>query len=227
MNNTSVIQGSKMSSLLYALFTLDTIKYNEIMKDKKLFEKITGKKQREHNIINHKTLTYVDDTQHVISSETIEDLHRYIQDLHELLQSIYKYNSLYINGEKTEFLMFNRNKESEDDPITIHDNKGNIIEEKKTIKILGYTVNRCNDLENHLSSLTAKITSSYNKIRGALPYMDQKSKKIIIESKLRGQLNLTLPLILNQNQLVQSRAEVILMKINRWIYGGSVFKEKS
>ena len=154
--------------------------------------------QRDHKIINHKTLTYVDDTQHVISSETTEDLHKCIQDLHELLQSIYKYNSLYINGEKTEFLIFNRNKESEDNPITIYDNKGNIINEKKTIKILGYTVNRYNDLENHLSSLTAKITNSFNKIRGALPYMDQKSKKIIIESKLKGQLNLTLPLIISQ-----------------------------
>ena len=177
-----------------------------------------------YDITEHSIHTYVDDTQHVISSETQEDLSIYIQDLHDLLQSIYKFNSLYINGEKTEFLMFNRNKDNEDDEITISDNKGNIITERKTIKILGYTVNRCNDLENHLSSLSAKITSTYNKIKGALPYMDSKSKKIIIESKLRGQLNLTLPLILNQTQRVQSRAEVMLMRINRWIYGHSVFK---
>ena len=98
MNDTSVIQGSKMSSLLYALFTVDTVKYNEIMKDSKLFEQLTGKKPRACNIINHKILTYVDDTQHVITSKTTEDLQIYIQDLHELLQSIYEYNSLCING---------------------------------------------------------------------------------------------------------------------------------
>ena len=111
--------------------------------------------------------------------------------------------------------------------MTISDNKGNIIHQKRTIKILGYTVNRFNDLENHLSSMTAKITNSFNKIRGALPFMDQRSKKIIIESKLKGQLNLTLPLMLNQTQRVQSRAEVILMKINKWIYGHSVFKKEN
>ena len=43
MPPTSVIQGSKMSSILYSLFTLDTVKYQKIMTNKKLYKLITGK----------------------------------------------------------------------------------------------------------------------------------------------------------------------------------------
>ena len=64
------------------------MKYNEIMKDKNLFKQITGKNMQKHSIINHKILTYVDDTQHLVISKTNEDLSKYIQDLHDLLQGI-------------------------------------------------------------------------------------------------------------------------------------------
>ena len=74
-----------MSSMFYALFMIDTVKYNKIMKDKKLFKEITGKEMSTLNIIEHTTLTYVDDTQHLIASDTNEDLQRYMQDLHILL----------------------------------------------------------------------------------------------------------------------------------------------
>ena len=39
-----------------------------------------------------------------------------------------------------------------------------------------------------MSLLVGKINNSYNKIHGAMPYLDKKEKKIILESKLRGQL---------------------------------------
>ena len=67
----------------------------------------------------------------------------------------------------------------------------------------------------------------YNKIRGALPYLNGKNRKIILEAKLKGQLRLTLPLLLNENQCVQSCAEVMLMKINKWIHGGFTFKQEN
>ena len=60
-----------------------------------------------------------------------------------------------------------------------------------------------------------------------MKYLNAKNKKIILEAKLKGQVNLTLPLLFNQNQQVKSRAEVILMRINKWIHGGPSFKVAS
>ena len=47
----SVIQGSKLSSLLYSLFTIDTLEYDNISKDPELFKMITGKDLEELKVI--------------------------------------------------------------------------------------------------------------------------------------------------------------------------------
>ena len=91
---TSVVQGSKLSSLLYTIFTIDTTRYNEIMKNKALFKEITGRDPLEHEIVSHKIFTYVDDTQHAVSAKTHKDLKNYIHDLHLLLITMYKKEDL-------------------------------------------------------------------------------------------------------------------------------------
>ena len=74
-----------------------------------------------------------------------------------------------------------------------------------------------------MASCMAKMNMTYNSLRTVLPRMSIKNRKIILESKLGGQLRLTLPLTLNQNQRVKKRAETIVMKINKWIHGGNTF----
>ena len=54
MPNCSVIQGSKLSSLFYSLFTVDTLKVDKMMKDKEINNRITEKQLSNNNIINHK-----------------------------------------------------------------------------------------------------------------------------------------------------------------------------
>ena len=102
------------------------------MTDKKLFKQLTGRNMKTHNIISHKIRTYVDDTQHIIAAKNYEDLKNYIQDLHELLISVYKHKSLYINGDKTEFLNFSK-QDDETANFIITDEKNNIIKQKNTI----------------------------------------------------------------------------------------------
>ena len=57
--------------------------------------------------------------------------------------------------------------------------------------------------------------------------MNPKNRKIVIDAKIRGQLNLTLPLILGQNSRTQKRFETLIMKVNKWIYGGQTFKKEN
>ena len=37
----------------------------------------------------------------------------------------------------------------------------------------------------------------------------------------------SMPLIINQPERIKSRAETMLMRINRWVHGGNTFKESS
>ena len=169
-------------------------------------------------------MTYIDDTQHIIVSKTTEGLNRYIQDMHDAIIQIYRHKSLQLNGNKKEIISFSKYHKEDRHLINIRDNNGNIITEKNTIKVLEYIMNQKNDLDNHLSALFGKISRTHNNIRVALSYLCGKNKKITLESKLRGQFDLTLLLPINQNQRIQYKAKVFLMRINKWIYGKSVFK---
>ena len=65
---------------------------------------------------------------------------------------------------------------------------------------------------------------TYNKIKEALPFMTSKVSKIVVNAKIRGQINMYLPLFMNQNQNVQKQCEVMLMRINRMIDNIKYFK---
>ena len=140
---------------------------------------------------------------------------------------MYNHISLKLNGDKTKFINFSRDNNDDESKFTISDDQGNIIDQKQTFKVLGYIINQKNDLEGHLSALFGKISKQYNNIKGAIPFLSERNKKIIIDAKLRGQLNLTLPLIINQTQRVQEKACVLLMRINKWIYGKPVFRKEN
>ena len=123
-----------------------------------------------------------------------------MQDLHDLLEQAYKNNSLAINSDKTEFLNIEKDDGPNEADFTILDSKGNILKQKNNMKILGYTVNCENNLETHMSVCMAKMNRTYNNIRNVLPRMNIKNRRIILNAKIGGQLRLTLPLTLNQNQ---------------------------
>merc|ERR1711954_42789 len=86
------------------------------------------------------------------------------------------------------------------------------------MKVLGYIINKKNNLDNHLLSIMSKMTSTYLKIKDALPLMSKRNRKIVLESKIKGQLRLTLPLTINQSQRIKKRTEVLIMKVNKKQY---------
>merc|ERR1711954_105672 len=81
-----------------------------------------------------------------------------------------------------------------------------------------------NNMRTHLDSLSGKMQMSYNKIRGILPFLSKDNRKTIINAKIRGQMNLTLPLIINQPQAFKKQVETLIMQINKWIYGGCTYR---
>ena len=114
-------------------------------------------------------------------------------------------------------------RNTNEDDYVITDDKDKIIKPKKVMKVLGVKINKDNNLRAHLCYLNSKITMTFNPIKDAIPHMTSDTRKVIINSKLRGQITMFLPLLINQNQAVRRQAEVLLMRVNKLIYGQNYF----
>ena len=78
-------------------------------------------------------------------------------------------------------------------------------------------------MDSHLSRMKARTGMEYSKIKPYMQYLSLKDWKTILNSKLRGQITMFLPLFINQSQGVKKQVEVLLMRINKLIYGKNYF----
>ena len=84
----SVIQGSKLSSMFYTLYTNEITKLYKIM-NYPLYKVITGDNQCTTEDILHTTSNYVDDSTNIIDSTNINSLQSYINNYYKLLERYY------------------------------------------------------------------------------------------------------------------------------------------
>ena len=126
--------------------------------NQKIYKLLMKKKLKNYNMKSHDIFTYVNDTQHIVASENTKEMKNHIQDMRNMIIQIYRHNSLQLNGNKTEFVNFTKdNNSKENSNFSICDDKGNIIIQKPTIKVLGYIINHKNDLENHILQCLEKL----------------------------------------------------------------------
>ena len=105
--NCSVMQGSKLSALLYSIYTNEIPMLCKVMTDDELYNKITGGKIRNefdariYEKLNHFTINYIDDSTNIISHKDCKLLEKYLFQFYVLLESYYSINKLKINDDKT------------------------------------------------------------------------------------------------------------------------------
>ena len=105
--NCSVMQGSKLSALLYSIYTNEIPMLCKIMTDDELYNKITGGKIRNefdariYEKLNHFTINYIDDSTNINSHKDCKLLEKYLFQFYVLLESYYSINKLKINDDKT------------------------------------------------------------------------------------------------------------------------------
>ena len=96
----SVVQGSKLSAVLYTIYTNEIPLLHNLM-TKEIFHTLTNKQTTQNNDLIHTTVNYVDDSTSVISSKTTTELQTYLDNYYKLLESYYNINNLKINPNKT------------------------------------------------------------------------------------------------------------------------------
>ena len=101
----SVIQGSKLSSLLYILYTNKIPFLHEVICSES-YGKLTGDKcGNDFSSISNYIIQYVDDSSNLISSNNIDQLDKYIDKYFKILENFYNLNKLTLNSDKTKFMV--------------------------------------------------------------------------------------------------------------------------
>merc|ERR1712240_477713 len=100
-NPCSVIQGSKLSGILYTLYTNEIPQLYTLMQDN-IYTEITGRPTINTTGIEHHTINYVDDSTNLIITKDPTKLQTYLNAFYILLQKVYNTNKLMINQQKTE-----------------------------------------------------------------------------------------------------------------------------
>ena len=90
----SVIQGSKLSSLLYTIYTLDIGLMKKILMNKRMHKQLTGRETEidEENSLD--SVAYVDDLTQIVANNNTLMLQEFIQELYKTTVQYFKSNSL-------------------------------------------------------------------------------------------------------------------------------------
>ena len=105
IGNKSVIQGSKLASLNYNIYTLDIGKLEQITNDKEMTRILTGKEIEKLEDMNQTSVSYVDNLSQVLVHKNALILQTFIQTTYEITVEYFKVNLLSINQDKTELMV--------------------------------------------------------------------------------------------------------------------------
>ena len=217
MPDCSVVQGGKMSSTLYTIYTLDATLVPEIMTDNTHYKEITETELEPLENVEHEAVGFIDDVTHVTGANDLDELEIYINKLYSLLLKFFNNKILKINGEKTKFLTIPNSKD-DDRRISIKINHNTEINESETLKILGFIQNKRNTMENHLNWVASKIGMTLAKLRPIFEYISDDQRKRIVSAKVKSIALYGLPLIIGQPQSIVQKACTLIMRANRAMF---------
>ena len=95
-----MIQGSKISGLLYMIYTIEVSKLQELMEDEEWLESKRKVKKEKYKEVEHTVVNFVDDSNSVISFADPTEANMYLDRYFKILGYFYKQNKLVINPEK-------------------------------------------------------------------------------------------------------------------------------
>ena len=144
------------------------------MRDADLFKLITKQTIPANNKFSessHKSLCFIDDANHLVASKSISDLNKYLEQFHKVLVGYYDANGLAMNRDKTKVLLYSPCK---DDQVrfsvgTSPRETQIFIKDDKQIKVLGFWLNKSNNMSTHISHLNSSVCNTPRILNPVLP----------------------------------------------------------
>merc|ERR1711954_330541 len=96
---------------------------------------------------------------------------------------------------------------------------GDVIEDDKAIKILGWWTTPTNSMIEHINKIRGITFKNLAEIRPLLKFMNLKNRRQIVYSKVLGAALYRLKIYAGQTEVIKDKFTAILMQANRAIYG--------
>ena len=215
----SVIQGSKLSALLYTLYINEVTILHKLVHSE-IYSKITGSVS--NNIINnidHSIIQYVDDSNNVISSDNIQSIQPYMNTYFKLIEAYYNINKLKINPDKSKLMIVCKAVHRKATKNIVLMTNDHIIEQVQKIKALGmYFTTGLSNTAN-INNIISKVNYRLSILKDIFAFSEKRTKVILMNSLVISIFPYCCPLLINSNINMISKLQTLLMKCTRYILG--------
>ena len=219
MEPVSVIQGSKLSSFFYTIYTLEVPELDKLMKDPEKYEELVGKPIPNYQEIEHSTTNYIDDSNSVICGPDEDLVTEYIQDYYDLLVRYYNLNRLKINGSKTAIMVMGpKYSKRRKIKFQLMTEGGELVHGVNRLKILGFQTNFHLDLTCQIKHTASVCSKTLLDLKPIISNGSLEQRRIILSSKCISLYRYFAPLVCSQTIEIKNAFVVQVMKIVRIIY---------
>ena len=181
----SVIQGSKLSGFLFTLFSIEIPLIPKLMRNAQLIELLMEIKIPQFYGVLHEVNQYVEDSMNLIGSNTKEEMEKYLESYHKVIETYYSANKLKINSDKTQLIITRKKwKDKTDEKVKFKTKEGDSIREVNALRVLGFIKNNRDSYDSHLGQVNGRVVKTLAELKPYTKHMDQNTRKEIIYLKV-------------------------------------------
>ena len=221
----SVVQGSRISGLLYTIFVNEIPLLHNLLQDKETVQKLLKSELQVNEPVEHVVTQFVDDSNSNIIFDNPEDAKEYINRYFKLLDRYYNMMKLKINHDKSNLMTICKPKHNiiAKEIVISHDSQ--TIKPKAQFKILGFISNARGSYDSHMNSVISSVNHQLYTVKELSKYMTEGIKLKYANSVIKGKLNYGLPMLIGETNFVKEKYYRAVMKTARWVRGSYCFKE--
>ena len=221
----SVVQGSKLSTLMYTIYTNEIPLLHQLLKNPIWMIKNLQKTVTNYSSVTHLTVNYIDDSTSIIGFEDSDQANHYLNNFFSVLKEVYNANRLFINAEKTGLICVARPQTRViKDEIYIYAQPKNIVC-KPQIKLLGWFFNERLSYDSTINQNIGLIQNKINKLQDCSKLLSVKQRTMIANCHMLSLLHYGSPLFIGQDERIIDAVHKCQMVVSRWCRGGFCFKE--
>ena len=220
-----VIQGSKLSGILYSLYTNEVPKLHKVLYNHRLMEFLMDRRAYNQNEIEHNVAQFVDDSNSIIIFKNRKDVKAYLNSYFILLKIFYNLNKLKINDDKTNLMFLNNPRHDDEMKEVKIVTDTDTIKPKEKFTILGWIVNKRMDYSDHLNSVSSKVHHRMHRAKEVTKYMSAHTRVVFSNAYLYSVLNYGAPLMFGTTTKINLKMHKIYMAISRYARGNYGYKQ--
>ena len=218
------VQGSKISGLIYALYTNEIPLLYKFMQNN-WFEKMTSVRNIKFKNVGHLTVQFVDDSSNIISFNDPSQIKSYLTNFYLLLESFYNINKLKINSDKSNLLLTYKPKFKDQlKNFYFYANTDKIVP-KNAIKILGTYIRNDTKLDAQIGKLSGQLHNKINEIKSLTKFTNFKTRLNFLNAHVIGKLMYAIPLYMHANKELLNKLHKVITTAARAAIGNYCYKK--